>query len=395
MADDVATISVPLRPSGRAPGAAATRRQGNERGHSEDRRRDSPSPAVSEDHATILTGLAQRGGVTRTAASDNYRLGRADDSGRPNRFGRPALTQEERIMPRARLTALVAALAAVCALTAPAIAPLDRRPRARPRPSRSPAPPRWLRPQRLEAFSASPLRSARSRRWRETTTDPDVAFQHLLENLSPGAPFQLRLGGVSADTSWWAVPGMKPPRYLSTLTPRWAANFKALLTAVGGKTILGVNLEEDPDISQAIASAEVAGFNRYIGPNLIQAFELGNEPEYFPLSVVNGGRGHDTIAAYGKKFSQIAAQLGGAPLAGPASVGDGLAGRVGHGPEPPALAPERGDRAPLPAEELLARRAPAVVAAAHPAPRSRAWPIRHMGWSRRPPPTASRSGWTS
>jgi hypothetical protein len=152
-------------------------------------------------------------------------------------------------------------------------------------------------------------------------SDPDVAFQHLLENLSPGAPFQLRLGGVSADTSWWAIPGMKKPRYLSTLTPQWGADLKALLTAVGGRVILGVNLEEDPSINPQIATAEVADFNRYVGANLIDAFELGNEPEYWPLSVVTGGRGHDTIAAYGKKFSEIAARLGGAPLAGPASVG--------------------------------------------------------------------------
>ncbi len=154
-----------------------------------------------------------------------------------------------------------------------------------------------------------------------SVAEPDVAFQHLLENLSPGAPFQLRLGGVSADTSWWAVPGMKKPRWLSTLTPRWAADLKALLTALGGQVILGVNLETDPKINPAIATAEVSDFNRYVGANLIDAFELGNEPEYWPLSVVNGGRGHDTIAAYGSKFSQIAARLGGAPLAGPASVG--------------------------------------------------------------------------
>lgn len=151
--------------------------------------------------------------------------------------------------------------------------------------------------------------------------DPDIAFQHLLTNLSPGAPFVLRLGGVSADTSWWTVPGMKKPRWLGTLTPRWAAGVRALLTALGGTAILGVNLEEDPKLNPEIARTEVADFDRYVGANLIDAFELGNEPEYWPLSVVNGGRGHDTIAAYGRKFSQIAAQLGGAPLAGPASVG--------------------------------------------------------------------------
>jgi hypothetical protein len=46
---------------------------------------------------------------------------------------------------------------------------------------------------------------------------------------------------------------------------------------------------------------------------------LGNEPEFYPLSVVNGGRGIDTIADYGKKFSKVASVLGGAPLAGPSS----------------------------------------------------------------------------
>ncbi|HEY3773748.1 MAG TPA: glycosyl hydrolase family 79 C-terminal domain-containing protein [Solirubrobacteraceae bacterium] len=225
-------------------------------------------------------------------------------------------------MPGARLTALAAALAAGCALAAPAITPASTTAATQAPPTAKVGGPAAVAPtSTTQGFLGLATSFSTIAALEGTTTDPDVTFQHLLENLSPGAPVQLRLGGVSADTSWWAVPGMKPPRYLSTLTPRWAANFKALLTAVGGKTILGVNLEEDPDISQAIASAEVAGFNRYIGPNLIQAFELGNEPEYFPLFVVNGGRGHDTIAAYGKKFSQIAARLGGAPLAGPASVG--------------------------------------------------------------------------
>jgi hypothetical protein len=238
-------------------------------------------------------------------------------------------------MPRARLTACVAALAAVCAVGAPtasaaaASGPTVRTPASERAivTARGPAP---VAPtSTAQGFLGIATSFSTISALEGTAGDPDVAFQHLLENLSPGAPFQLRLGGVSADTSWWAIPGMKPPRYLSTLTPRWAANLKALLTAVGGKTILGVNLEEEPDIDTQIARAEVTDFTRYIGSNLIQAFELGNEPEYFPLSVVNGGRGHDTIAAYGKKFSQIAAQLGGAPLAGPASVGTEWLGELG------------------------------------------------------------------
>ena len=148
--------------------------------------------------------------------------------------------------------------------------------------------------------------------------DPDTPFVHLVKNLSPGAPSVLRLGGVGTDDSWWPIPGMKE-RYLYKLTPRWAADVRTMLAAVGGKAILGVNLESD---SKRLASTEVADDDRYIGPNLIAEFELGNEPEFFPVALPKGHPAHDypyKIAHYGKEFSNIASALGGAPLAGPAS----------------------------------------------------------------------------
>ena len=150
--------------------------------------------------------------------------------------------------------------------------------------------------------------------------DPDTPFLNLLRNLSSGAPLLLRLGGNSADISWWAIPGMKKPPYLYTLTPRWGADVRALLTALGGKAILGVNLEEDSKIDSKIASAEVTDFNRYVGASVIDAFELGNEPEFYPASVVTRRvRGHYTIADYATEFSHVASALGEAPLAGPGS----------------------------------------------------------------------------
>jgi hypothetical protein len=151
-----------------------------------------------------------------------------------------------------------------------------------------------------------------------SAADPDTPFVHLVKNLSPGAPSVLRLGGVGTDDSWWPIPGMKE-RYLYKLTPRWAADVRAMLTAVGGKAILGVNLESD---SKPLASTEVADFDRYIGPSLIDDFELGNEPEFFPVALPKGHPPHDypyKIAHYGTEFSNIASALGGAPLAGPAS----------------------------------------------------------------------------
>jgi hypothetical protein len=148
--------------------------------------------------------------------------------------------------------------------------------------------------------------------------DPDLPLVNLLKNLSPRAPSVLRLGGVGTDDSWWPIPGVKE-RYLYKLTPRWAANVRAMLKAVGGTAILGVNLESD---SKRLASTEVADFDRYVGPSLIDDFELGNEPEFFPVALPKGHPPHhypDKIAHYGTEFSNIASALGGAPLAGPAS----------------------------------------------------------------------------
>ena len=225
-------------------------------------------------------------------------------------------------MPRARLTARAALLAAVCAVAAPAAsAATVRTPASERAVVRAGGDAAVAATSTAQGFLgiATPLTTITS--MSGSAADPDTPFLQLLKNLSPGAPFVLRLGGNSADDSWWAVPGMKKPPYLYTLTPQWGADVRSLLTALGGTAILGVNLEEGPRIDARIARAEVADYNRYIGASLIDAFELGNEPEFYPLSVVDGQPGHDTIAAYGKKFSQVAATLGGAPLAGPGSVG--------------------------------------------------------------------------
>jgi hypothetical protein len=148
-------------------------------------------------------------------------------------------------------------------------------------------------------------------------SDPDTAFVRLLSSLSPGAPFLLRLGGNSGDDSWWPIPGMREPPWINVLTPRWASGVQTLLTALGGKVLLGINLKSN---SERIAAAEVTDFDRYLGADLIDAFELGNEPEFYPLPFEQrGAHGPYTIGDYGKQFSAFARALDGAPLAGPDS----------------------------------------------------------------------------
>ncbi len=150
------------------------------------------------------------------------------------------------------------------------------------------------------------------------TSDPDTPFDHVVTSLSPGAPPVLRLGGVATDDSWWPIPGVKE-KYLARLTPRWAGEVKAMLTAMGAKAILGINLESG---SPRLAGTEVNAFDKLIGPSLIDAFELGNEPEFFPVALPTGHPPHDypfKIRHYGMQFAKIASALGDVPLAGPAS----------------------------------------------------------------------------
>ena len=236
-------------------------------------------------------------------------------------------------MPRARLTARLAALAVVCAVGA-AVAIATASPAADRQGTRSGPTVRTPASERatVEVGGTAAVAATSTAQGflgiaTELTTitalsgsaaDPDTPFIHLLGNLSPGAPLLLRLGGNSGDDSSWATPGIKTPPYLYTLTPRWGADVHALLQALGGKAILGVTLKVDPKINARVASTEVADFNRYVGADLIDEFELGNEPEFYPSSVLKRRvPGHYTSADYGRKFSQVASGLGGAPLAGP------------------------------------------------------------------------------
>lgn len=157
--------------------------------------------------------------------------------------------------------------------------------------------------------------------------DPDTAFIGLLRSLAPGAPFLLRLGGDSADWSWWKVPGLKQPEAIRyTMDAAWGADVKALLTSLGAKALLGVNLELD---SKRVAAYEVRQYEKDVGPKLIDGLELGNEPELYAafnyyrtktgVGVTGRVPGHYSLADYARDFTNVASALGNIPLVGPGS----------------------------------------------------------------------------
>jgi Glycosyl hydrolase family 79 C-terminal beta domain len=156
----------------------------------------------------------------------------------------------------------------------------------------------------------------------------DPVFEQLVRNVSPGQAPVFRIGGDSADWTWWPVSGLeRPPGVRFTITNRWLEVTRALADALDAHLILGVNLEADnPELTSAEANALVGA----IGRGRIRALELGNEPDLYSdftwyrtpsgREVTGRAPGYD-MAAFTRDFTRLAAVLPPVPLAGPSLGG--------------------------------------------------------------------------
>jgi hypothetical protein len=113
-------------------------------------------------------------------------------------------------------------------------------------------------------------------------TDPahvNPVLVQLIRNLDRGQHPLFRIGGQSSDRTWWPVRGIKrSPGITYSLNPRWMAVTKALAEATGARLIAGINLEDD---STRVAAVEARALLRGLGSGVVQALELGNEPELY------------------------------------------------------------------------------------------------------------------
>jgi Glycosyl hydrolase family 79 C-terminal beta domain len=115
-----------------------------------------------------------------------------------------------------------------------------------------------------------------------TGRDPDdvnPVLIALLRNLAPGQTPIVRIGGNSADYTWWPIRGTLAPggvRY--ALTKGWLRMTKSFATKLKAKLIMGVNLAGG---RPAIAAAEARAFVEGIGTRYIDALEIGNEPDLY------------------------------------------------------------------------------------------------------------------
>lgn len=106
----------------------------------------------------------------------------------------------------------------------------------------------------------------------------------------PGdAPLVLRIGGDSADHSFWMPTRHAGPEWAFELTPAWLARTRTLLEQTRTRVILDLNLiTATPRIAALWAAAARTG----LPAHRIIAFEIGNEPDIYSrgdwLSILKG-----------------------------------------------------------------------------------------------------------
>jgi Glycosyl hydrolase family 79 C-terminal beta domain len=101
----------------------------------------------------------------------------------------------------------------------------------------------------------------------------------LVRALDPVGRPLVRVGGQSADRSWWPVPGLAQPLGVTyDLTPAWTAAARTLARSLDARLMLGLNLEANRTrIPQQQARRLLTG----IGSGYVSSFQLGNEPELY------------------------------------------------------------------------------------------------------------------
>jgi len=185
------------------------------------------------------------------------------------------------IAPMLRALWLVAALAAATALaeaTAPARAATPAQQPERAAVTVSAAPVSAPRPGDFVglAFTYRELPH-----WFPPGAPRDAVLPALIHNLTPVGRPSLRIGGESADRSWWPIPGYHKPigiRY--NLGPAWITSALALAHATDPDLMLGLEFEAD---QPRIDRVEATQLLRRVGRRYIQSLEIGNEPDLYTI----------------------------------------------------------------------------------------------------------------
>ncbi len=151
---------------------------------------------------------------------------------------------------------------------------------------------------------------------------------HVLASITPNGPMVLRIGGSSADQTFFAS-GQEPPEWVFETSPAWLRQVRRIVTRFGVRVVLDLNMvTATPQIAVRWARAAQAA----LPTGSVIGFEIGNEGDIYSHTAwqeLTGG----TIAAralpqtmtapgYAASYRVYAAALAqvaqGVPLLGPA-----------------------------------------------------------------------------
>ncbi len=108
----------------------------------------------------------------------------------------------------------------------------------------------------------------------------EAIFERVLRLLRVmgGGPLMVRIGGDSADHSFWVPHTRRLPPWAFSLTPRWTASVAGLARRLKLRLILDLNLITD---SPATAGAWARAARSRLPAYSIAGFEIGNEPDIY------------------------------------------------------------------------------------------------------------------
>jgi hypothetical protein len=118
-------------------------------------------------------------------------------------------------------------------------------------------------------------------RWFPAGPPRDTVLPSLIRNLTPVGRPSLRIGGESADRSWWPIAGRARPlgiRY--DLGPAWVASALSLARATDPNLMFGLELEADQPQLDRVEATQLL---RRIGRHYIQSLQIGNEPDLYTI----------------------------------------------------------------------------------------------------------------
>jgi hypothetical protein len=140
-------------------------------------------------------------------------------------------------------------------------------------------------------------------------------FEHVLGlvHLQNDGPLVIRIGGDSADVTFWNPGNRHLPGDAFVLTPAWFTRASKLITDLGLHVILDLNLHGSSPAAEATKAK--AALARLPSHSVI-GFEIGNEPDLY-------GHGYsiaDYVAAFRSYAKALRPVIGKLPLLGPAST---------------------------------------------------------------------------